>query len=219
MEAERISAAPDRNEFIHYGCGMSTADSWRNFDASLTLRLERIPFLGSLYTKNERRFPANAEYGDIVRGLPVPDESSRAVYCSHVLEHLPLADFRAALRNTYRMLRHGGVFRLVMPDLEFYVREYLRSSSSDAAIRFVRATHLGLESSPNTIMQRLIAVWGRSRHQWLWDFKSTEHELYAAGFVRIRRAEFGDATETRFRDVEDRGMWANCLGVECFKGS
>ncbi|MCI5142460.1 MAG: methyltransferase type 11, partial [Candidatus Electrothrix sp. ATG1] len=30
-------------QFIHYGCGLSAPESWLNFDASPTLRLQRIP--------------------------------------------------------------------------------------------------------------------------------------------------------------------------------
>ena len=73
---------------VQYGCGWYAPEGWRNFDASPTLRFERIPLLGRLYTKNTERFPENVEYGDIVAGLPISDNSCQAVYCSHILEHL-----------------------------------------------------------------------------------------------------------------------------------
>ena len=91
---------------------------WRNFDASPTLRIERLPLVGRFVKLNPQRFPDAVEYGDVVRGLPVPDASCAAVYASHVLEHLTLADFRVALAHTYRMLAPRGLFRLVVPDLE-----------------------------------------------------------------------------------------------------
>ena len=59
-------------QYVQYGCGWSAPKEWRNFDASLTLRFERLPLIGHLYTKNESRFPGNVEYGDIVKGLPIP---------------------------------------------------------------------------------------------------------------------------------------------------
>ena len=70
-------------------------------------------------------FPANVEYGDIVKGLPVPTGSCRGIYSSHVLEHLALNDLRKALRETHRLLAEGGTFRLVVPDLEHEARTYL----------------------------------------------------------------------------------------------
>ena len=60
---------------------------------------------------------------------------------------------------------------------------------------------------------------GNSRHLWMWDYRSLGKELRTAGFTDVRRAEFGDSAEPRFRDVEDPGRWENCLGVECCKGT
>ncbi len=90
----------NESKYIQYGCGWSASSQWRNFDASPTLRFERMPFIGRLYTKNQFRFPCNVEYGDIVKGLPIEPDSCLGAYCSHILEHLSLSDFRTALRNT-----------------------------------------------------------------------------------------------------------------------
>ena len=115
--------------YVQYGCGLSAPRNWRNFDNSPTLRFERIPIIGKLYTKNEIRFPENIEYGDIVKGLPIKSESCKGVYCSHVLEHLSLNDFRIALSNTFRIIQPGGYFRLVLPDLEYIARQYIENTS------------------------------------------------------------------------------------------
>ena len=85
---------------MQYGCGLSAPNEWLNFDASATLKWERIPLIGGISSKNAQRFPANAKPGDIVKGLPVPPACCAGIYASHVLEHLALEDFHAALRNT-----------------------------------------------------------------------------------------------------------------------
>ena len=136
------------NLYIQYGCGFSSPRGWRNFDASPTLRFERLPILGKLYTKNDKRFPSNVEYGDIVKGLPVKINSCKGVYCSHILEHLSLNDFRIALRNTHRILRPGGVFRFVLPDLEYHINKYHNSNSANASQLFMQETFLGYEYRP-----------------------------------------------------------------------
>lgn len=79
--------------YVQYGCGWSAPRGWRNFDASPTLRFERLPLIGRLYTRNASRFPENIEYGEIVKGLPVSSGSCNGVYCSHILEHLSLDDY------------------------------------------------------------------------------------------------------------------------------
>lgn len=203
--------------YVQYGCGLSAPATWRNFDASPSLRLGRIPLFGRLLS-GSTRFPDNVEFGDITRGLHVADASCEAIYCSHVLEHLALEECRRALRNTHRLLREGGLFRLVVPDLELEIREYLNSAASDAALSLLRKTHFGQEWRPRGLRNFLAAWLGHSRHLWMWDYKSLAVELQHAGFSSVRRACFGDSSDIHFRDVEDEGRWANALGIECRRG-
>lgn len=207
----------NNNHYVQYGCGWSAPKGWRNFDASPTLRFERLPLVGRLYTKNSSRFPESVEYGDIVHGLPVPDNSCRAVYCSHILEHLSLNDVRTSLKNTHRILSKGGVFRLVLPDLESCIKQYANDTTPAAAITFMKQTSLGKEVRNRGIIGFFHEWAGNSQHLWMWDYKSIEIELRSAGFINIRRAQFGDASDDMFKEVEDKGRWDDCLGVECKK--
>jgi hypothetical protein len=203
--------------YVQYGCGLCAPQTWLNFDASPTLRLQRLPLVGRVFTRVGPVFPAGVRYGDIVKGLPVAGGSCRAVYCSHVLEHLSLEDCRRALRNTYACLRPGGVFRFVLPDLEWLARQYLDARGAGAAIRFMEESKLGLLMRPRRPGELLRAWLGNSQHLWMWDENSMSAELEAAGFRQVRRAAMGDSSEPRFRDVEDPGRWENCLGMECVR--
>lgn len=157
------------------------------------------------------------EYADVIKGLPVEKESAAGIYCSHVLEHLPLDGFRATLRNVFAYLKPGGTFRFVLPDLEYYIRMYLNQADSSAAMKFMEATHLGEKQIPKQPDSVLRLIFGLSRHLWMWDYKAIEPELKAAGFVEIRRAYFGDSSDRRFDEIESPVRWENCLGVECRK--
>ena len=205
------------SRYVQYGCGWCAPETWRNFDASLTLRFERLPVIGRLYTKNDARFPENVEYGDITRGLPVPDDSCRGVYCSHILEHLSLEDFRSALINTHRILEKGCCFRLVVPDLECSINRYINDLSPEAALIFMAETLLGREKRNRGVKGLAYDWFGNSMHLWMWDYKSLVRELGNAGFVSIRRAEYGDAADVMFNEVEQNKRWQHCLGVECKK--
>jgi ubiquinone/menaquinone biosynthesis C-methylase UbiE len=204
-------------KYVQYGSHFCAPKTWRNFDASPTLLFERIPVIGMLYTKNDSRFPSNVEYGDIVKGLPVPNESCEAVYCSHTLEHLSLEDLRLALKNTYKILKNGGTFRLVLPDLEYAIQKYINDQSPAASINLLRELSLGKEVRPKGIMGLLSEWFGNSNHLWMWDFKSLERELKDQNFTEIRRACFADSLEPIFFDVENKERWENCLGIECKK--
>jgi Methyltransferase domain len=111
-----MKSVGSENPYVQFGCGFCAPVGWLNFDASPTLRFERLPLMGRVYTKNTHRFPNGVEYGDITKGLPIAPNSCRGIYCSHVLEHLALAEFDIALSNTFSYLKPNGVFRLVVPE-------------------------------------------------------------------------------------------------------
>jgi SAM-dependent methyltransferase len=204
-----------RNRYVQYGCGFCAPETWLNFDASPLLLFERWPLVGRMLAMGREPLPPNVRYGDIVKGLPIAAQSCDAVYCSHVLEHLALADFRLALRNTHSILRAGGVFRMVMPDLEFLATQYLADGSPSAASDFMRRASLGQETRGRGIVD-LLRLWlGHSRHLWLWDFAAAASELDAVGFVAIRKAMPGDADEPAFRDVEREDRWIDAFAIEC----
>ena len=206
-----------QSQNVQFGCGTCAPESWLNFDAGPAFLLEkRLPFLKSaLVRRGFPDYPANIHYGDVIKGLPVAPASAQRVYCSHVLEHLALEDCRKSLRNVLSYLVPGGVFRLVVPDLEFYMHNYLDSPAPEAASVFMAESYLGEREGARGLKSLPRAVFGRSQHLWMWDYKSFAHELEAAGFTGIRRAQFGDSGDAAFAAVENEGRWKNCLGIEC----
>jgi hypothetical protein len=199
--------------YLQYGCGFSVGKDWLNFDSSPTLRVERLPLIGNILGQiagNSRSFPKEVKYGDIVKGLPVADNSVRGVYASHVLEHLALHDFRKALRNTFNILEPGGVFRLIVPDLEERARRYIHETSNKSAEAsgiFMRTCHLGMEHRPGSLLGLARLSIGGSAHLWMWDQASITEELRKVGFINVRRCEFGDADDVMFAQVEDPGRF------------
>ena len=195
---------------IYYGASTSAVPGWLNFDASLTVRVQNLPVVGRKLAKlsgNSFEFPVFLKYGDIIKGLPVPDASADGVYASHVLEHLSLEDMRTALRNTWRILKPGGVFRLIVPDLRERARRYVARVEADpedaeAAPEFVQDIEMGEARPLGGSLRRLRIALGLGRHQWMWDYPAMARELAAAGFVDIRPSRIGDAQDPRFAEVE-----------------
>ncbi len=208
-------------EYIQFGCGLCAPPSWLNFDAGPAFWLQnRLPFLkAALVERGFPDYPRNIRYGDVTKGLPVTPASASAVYCSHVLEHLTLNDCRQTLRNVYSYLAPGGTFRAVLPDLEWLAKAYLASPSIEAASQFMRDSDLGVVEQSGGVRGALRRMFGRSAHLWMWDYRNMARELGVAGFVGIRRAQFGDNPDPRFREVEDSTRWENCLGFECRRPS
>jgi predicted SAM-dependent methyltransferase len=124
-------------------------------------------------------------------------------------------DFRRAIRNTFSYLRPDGVFRCVQPDLRALVAQYHDSQEKDAAITFMRSSHLGRESRVRGLLAFMREWMGNSSHLWMWDWNALSAELCEAGFRNVRRAVAGDSEDPRFKEVEDLERWENSLGVEC----
>ncbi len=195
-------------QYVQYGCGLSAPEGWVNFDGSPRLRLERLPIISALAgVAGLRLFPRNVVYGDIVAGLPLADGSVDAIYASHVIEHLGRDDVAAALANTLRLLRPGGVFRMIVPDLAGRAERYLRERSEgrrDAADDFIGGCHIGKQSRPRNLSGLLRSWFGYSGHSWMYDRELMTDLLERAGFVDIRPCNFGDSGDPMFDLVEDR---------------
>lgn len=210
-----------KKHYVQYGCGLSAPREWVNYDISPTLRIQKLPVIGKMFRPLLHvKFPDNVRYGDIIKGLPEQDGSCDGLYCSHTLEHLSLSDLRLALKNSFRLLKTGGIFRLVLPDLESAARKYLRdldSGKADASIDFMKSTLLGLTDRPRSLRDMASSFFGNSNHLWMWDHQSISAELHHAGFTKIRNCNFGDCEDEMFRHVEDADRFIDALAIECRK--
>jgi predicted SAM-dependent methyltransferase len=90
---------------VNLGCGNKYHDAWDNFD--LTPAGEGVRFL------------------DLTGAIKISSGAYEFCYSSHVLEHLSRSDAPRFLSEIFRILKPGGIVRIVVPDLEGIVRGYL----------------------------------------------------------------------------------------------
>ncbi len=211
-------------QYVQYGCGPGPwpPKEWINFDVSPTLLIQKMPILGVLIkNKLHVQFADHVQYGNIINGLPIPNNSCDGLYCSHTLEHLTLEDFRIALANSYKILKPGGIFRCLVPDLEYAAKKYLQNLSegnTNASIEFVGVdTLLGIEQRPKGLKGKLMRLFGNSHHLWMWDKVSMMTELKNAGFTNVRTCTFNDCEDKMFQLVENEGRFLNAVTIECSK--
>ncbi len=98
---------PAAQRLLNVGCGASFHPAWVNMDIAPTA--------------------PGVLKADISQGLAFEAESFDAVYHSHVLEHLTQTQAAAFVRECFRVLRPGGILRVVVPDLETIARLYLKN--------------------------------------------------------------------------------------------
>ncbi|MBK7888457.1 MAG: methyltransferase domain-containing protein [Bacteroidetes bacterium] len=207
--------------YVQYGCGLSAPQEWINFDVSPTLRVQKTPLIGSLLKSQlNTSFPSNVKYGDITKGLPIADNSCDGLYCSHTLEHLSLLDFREALKNSYKILKKGGIFRCIVPDLEHISRQYIKdldSGDNQASVKFINNTLMGITERQRGVKGLINTFLGNAHHMWMWDTKSLAEELRKAGFTAIRACKFNDSEDAMFKHVENAERFENAVAIECRK--
>lgn len=207
--------------YVQYGCGLSAPTEWTNFDVSPTLRIQKAPLIGSLLKSQlNTTFPSNVCYGDITKGLPIAENSCDGLYSSHTLEHLSLQDFRVALKNSYKILKKGGIFRCIVPDLEHISRLYIReldNGDHQASVKFINNTLMGITERPRGVKGIMNAFLGNAHHLWMWDSKSLGEELRKAGFTQIRECSYNDSADEMFKFVENKERFENAVAFECIK--
>lgn len=112
---------------LNLGCGAVVADGWVNVDYAVGARLRRVPVVGALVRRlgilNTDWDPGIIVH-DLRRPLPWADATADAIYASHTLEHLDRDDGRRMIAECHRVLKPGGLLRIVVPDLKGYMTEY-----------------------------------------------------------------------------------------------
>ena len=122
-------------KILNLGCGTKTCDKPEviNIDYSIALRVRRSALLRTmapLFFRGERlnRFrtlPNNVLVHNLARGIPFEGNSVDAVYHSHLFEHLDRDVAEAFLLEVRRVLKPGGIHRIVVPDLEVICSAYM----------------------------------------------------------------------------------------------
>jgi predicted SAM-dependent methyltransferase len=232
-----------RQIILNLGCGAKVSPHCINIDRSLHLRIVRSPILYWLAKRtlsaervqNLAKLECTIVVHDLTKGIPFPDKSVDVVYHSHILEHIDRNIFRdgqdpsddravAFVRECRRVLRPGGVLRIVVPDFEKLCRRYLdhlarceiepaEHGEHDQAIFDVIGQEV-MKEAPGSSKQRpiirhienLFLGDARSRgqtHQWEYDKVNMKILLQHAGFDRI---DFLDYETSHVADWDRIGL-------------
>lgn len=166
---------------INVGCGQSPTPGWVNFDNSLTVWMAGFWWIPRPKTKRafaDKVREAGIRWADATR-LPVATGSLEVVYSSHMMEHMDRVEAGLFLDDAFRVLRPGGIIRLVLPDLRPKAEAYVRDGDADA---FMQAMLTGM-TRPHTFTEWLKhAFVGPRDHLWMYDGASLCRLLARHGF-------------------------------------
>ncbi len=159
---------------LNIGCGSARLHGWINID-----------LVG---------LPVDLAW-DLTRPLPFPDDSVDAVFHEHVIEHVPGAVGYRFLKDCHRVLRPGGVMRVVAPDASRYMASYFEPEHD-----FIR-TCRGDRPTPMLALMEEFYSYG---HQAVYDEATIALFCRTIGFAEVRVQSFGDSSIVPCPDTDWR---------------
>ena len=190
---------------VNLGCGSQVAPGWINVDYALGARLMKMPFVKAA---NRRLKLFNQDWSrdiylhDLTKPLPWPDSAVDVAYSSHTLEHLTKDDGRRLLTECHRVMRTGGIIRIVVPDLQYLVNDYMNGEVQ--AEDFI--TGLGVMCAPcSSALKSRLSGLVSSPHKCMYDNLSLARILNEIGFnVSARGAFDSDIEDVRLVELAER---------------
>ncbi len=127
----------DGQAMLNLACGNRIHEKWTNLEHYKSIRalkvkhplLMRIVYSIGLTSKRSfdryKKIDGDLIYTDLKNRIPFADQMFIVVYHSHFIEHLDRYQALPFLQECYRVLKWGGAIRIVTPDLERIVQDYL----------------------------------------------------------------------------------------------
>ena len=166
---------------LHIGCGANHLEGWLN--------TELCPHGREIFL-------------DATRPFPLPSGAFAFVYSEHMIEHIPHVHARVMVQECFRILRPGGVIRLVTPNLAFlatllerdltpFQNAYIDYSVQQYAIE-------GGAGSGVHVFNHFMRAWG---HQFIYDQASLNRLVAEAGFVDISPAGLSESRHAGLQGI------------------
>ena len=180
---------------LNLGCGSQLGDGGVNVDYALGARMAKLPLFRPLNSRLKMfkfDWDDRIYLHDLTKPFPWPSNSADAIYSSHTLEHLSREDGRRFLSECHRVLRAGGLIRIVVPDLREAVTDYLEGRVK--ADDFVE--QLGVLYIPGgSPLKRKLAPFVQFPHKCMYDTRRLVEILGEIGFDAAARQPFDSGIE------------------------
>jgi predicted SAM-dependent methyltransferase len=226
-----VEAALPDGPMLNVGSGPAAAAGWVNIDGSWQARLAGHRWLARAISKmlgvEVGHWPPGVQYRNVKQGLGYEDGSVAAVYASHLVEHLYREEALTLLREIRRVLKPGGVCRIVVPDVAAIVGWYLANRREPAAQK--------QQPSSDLLMGMMLLRPARPRgrgllglvrqwtdlheHKWMYDEEGLLALFAEAGFTDAQPRAFLSSAMSRdlLSQVEQADRVVNGAGV-CVEG-
>ena len=174
--AEYVKNHPTERK-LHIGAGCNVLHGWLNTDYSGPIYLDAgLPFL-------------------------IEDNSFDYIFSEHMFEHLTLKQAENMLRESYRILKPGGVLRIATPDYQFLINLY-NNPTHDVNQRYMEWSNGKYVRSnkvePLFVVNNFHTSWG---HKVVYDYDTLARLVESCGF-EAKQCEVGQSEHKALLGVE-----------------
>lgn len=194
FRARRRQLLRVREVKLHFGCGTRILLGWTNLDGWAAPGVDHVV--------------------DLRERLPLADGACRLIFSEHTLEHFEMPEIEKILHEFARVLRPGGVLRLVVPDAERYAQAYVKGDI--AWFQAVAGEWLAQpRSGPATLAKGLSHLFLDHYHRVALDFQTVEMLLKRAGFREVVSSSALGSDEPELRvEMDQEARLLSSLYVE-----
>jgi predicted SAM-dependent methyltransferase len=146
----------------------------------------------------------NILFSDFRYRLPFKSDTFFGAFSEHSIEHLNSFDSIQFLSEVYRILIPDGVFRIIVPNLNLYIKFYEKKISNAYFKKFMN----GCE-----------AIWMVTQnqgHQTVWDYEMLQLQLKKVGFKKDFKRKYKVGTNADLL-LDKKGRQTHSLYVEAIK--
>lgn len=209
----RVSLGSKPAVKVNLGCGLQVAPEWVNVDGSPNALIAQGPAwlypLAYHLSGAKAYYPADYYvstlrdhtfvYHNLEYGIPLEGDTADFVYTSHFLEHLDRSVGRTLLSECLRVLKPGGVLRVVVPDLEVAWEMYRHGDKERMIHDFFFAEEVS----------------GFGNHRYAYDFEMLSGVLDSLGFTDVEQKRYREGATPDLELLDNREDYS--LFVEAVK--
>ena len=165
-------------KYLYIGCGNHRMPMFTHADINLG--------------KNKNGSPEI--FCDITKHIPLPDNHVTLIFSRGTMEHLTYAELINCLLENYRILKRGGLVRMLVPDLDIMMDNFLNKKEHADENRFHEMDRWDLyyrmprKGYNETFINQVL----NHDHYYLHNFHTLSKALKSCGFTNIRKVNPGE---------------------------
>lgn len=161
---------------------------------------------------NTDYFPrANIFFVDVTKTFPIPSDSFNFVFTEHHIEHISYKDAVLMLKESFRVLKPGGVIKITTPDLkkslasyfndDLYHEEFKNHSKNIIYSGFHNAIHY-VPVDDYFKAHEINDMFYNYEHKFIYDYESLKRVLENAGFLNVKDCSLENSKHDELLGIE-----------------